>query len=473
MRKLLWVVSFLALSAPVAAQNEIPNAGMETWDSTVVWLPQQWQLVQGASRVTGHSGSYACQLVNTVGSNNSNPGVVLDGYTNNGVQFTGGISFTQRPDSIIAYFKYHIVAGDTAFFLVLLKKQGTSLCFQWLPIAANGAVASTFTRIAKKITYSDTNKTHLPDSLIVGVICTNPNKKGSSPAGDTLTVDDISFHGATTAVPNGTFETWNSLFSYSPVGWYGYAGGSDDTVFSLHRTTDKYAGKYAALIQNFISTTDTISGIAGTTPNQDSTYTAPSFKVSQRYTNFSFAYKYLPQNGDSMGANVLFFKNHSQIGGYTYFSGAAATVWTQGSIPINYYNDPTGVAVPDSATISFGACNNQPKGNSTLYIDNLSFATTSVRWYPTTPALGSNNFTANLDAQGRQLSVTFQSGTGVHVAIRLLNLSGREINELLNQTVSKGAYMITFDASHLSRGIYLVEKKAGSSVETKRIVVAR
>gem|GEM_PF-720303 len=472
MKRLLWVVSFFALVTPLAAQNEIPNAGMESWDSTLTMMPHGWQTVMGASRVAGHSGLYACQLVNS--PSNGNPGVVIYGNTNNGQQFFGGIPFTERPDSITAYFKYHIVLGDTAFFGVLLKKQGQFICSQWLPIAANGAVSSSFTQVTRGITYIDTNSADLPDSLIVGVICTNPHNQVNNmvwPAGDTLIVDDISFPGARETIPNGNFETWDSAFSYSPVGWYGSSGGPSDTVFSIKRTTSAFAGAYAALLQSFVGDGDSMSGYAGTIPPQDTMTTTPSFKVSQRYTTFSFAYKYLPQNGDSMVANAIFFKNHSQIGGCSYFSGAADSVWTQVNIPITYPSDSTGVAVPDSATISLSASNNYPKGNSMLYIDNLAFSNPSaIRLNPVVPLSGSDKFTAKLNAQSRRLSITFQLTTADHVTIRLMDMTGREINELLNRAASKGAYTITFDVSYLGEGIYLVQKKTGNSLETKKIV---
>lgn len=148
MKKFVWISYFLAFVTPVTAQNEIPNWNMETWDSTVSRLPAQWQLCLGTSRVAGHGGSYACQLVNNPVRNN--PGVVLDGTTSNGQQFTGGIPFTVRPDSISAFFKYHIVAGDTAFILVILKKQGIPLCYQWIPIAANGALEPVLRRLQGK-----------------------------------------------------------------------------------------------------------------------------------------------------------------------------------------------------------------------------------------------------------------------------------------------------------------------------------
>lgn len=470
LKKLIFFVASLALVLPAAAQNEIPNWDMETWTSTITHLPQQWQLRMGiVSRVTGHNGLYACKVVND--PLKGNPGVVLDGYTSDGQNFTGGIPFTQRPDSVRLFCTYHIVAGDTAYVLVLFKKQGVNLAYQWIPIAANNAVATTFTPISRKITYIDTNRTHLPDSVIVGVICTNPNNQGTWPVGDTLVVDDISFPGTTTAIPNGTFEAWDSLTTYTLPGWYGTSG-NNDTAYSIARSTDKFAGNYSVLVQNSVTARDTMFGMASTTTLKDSSQNKPSFKVSQRYLNFSFAYKYLPKNGDTMNVMALFYNNHSQIASAQYRSSETDSVWKQVNTPINYYN-PNAMITPDSATIFLSATgSNQPRGNSKLYIDNLSFATSQILLKPI-KSLAGTGFSVTMSSQSKLVTMQFNVGTSDHVTIKLMDLAGREINELVNRTVLQGTYTMTFDASHLSKGVYLVQKMTGSSIETRKIIVAR
>jgi hypothetical protein len=471
MKKLLLCVLFLSLALPITAQNEIPNWNMETWDSSLVLLPHQWQLrLGGVSRVAGHNGSYACQLVND--PIKGNPGVILDGLTSNGQTFTGGTPFTERPDSIKMFCKYTIVAGDTAFILVLLKKQGTPICYEWIPIAGGHAAVNTFTQITRKITYSDTNKTHMPDSLIVGVICSNPNNNGTWPVGDTLIVDDISFSGATTAIPNATFEAWDSRMSYTARGWYGVTSNSD-TSFSMKRTTDKFAGTYAVLVQSSVSSADTMYGVAATTPLKDSITNKPSFPVSQHYENFSFAYKYLPQNGDTMKVNAGLYKNHVEIGWASYSSAAKDSVWKQVTVPINYNNQSTTI-IPDSATIFLSAMgSDHPRGNSMLYVDNLAFIATNIIVKPMSLSSGSVRFSAKQSANSRQLTIQFQLNTSDHVLIRVVDMAGRQINELVNRTIAKGAYTFSFDASHLSKGAYVIQKVSGGSMETSKIIMTR
>jgi hypothetical protein len=288
----------------------------------------------------------------------------------------------------------------------------------------------------------------------------------------------MSFHHLVTSkdsIPNGTFEAWDSVTTYALHGWYGRTDNSD-TAFSIMRTTDHFTGKYAALIRNKVTSTDTLIGMAATLPVNSDSFNIPSFKVSQRYTDFSFAYKYQPQNNDSMNVSVTLFKNHAQIGQTGFQSGATVNSWSQQTVSISY-SDQSGMTIPDSATIFLSSFNgNRPKGNSQLFIDSLAFAvTTQVRWNAAAPvaAAGNDRFSVSLPALSRQLSVQFQLSASDHVNIMLTDIAGREIKELVNQTVPKGAYSVTCDLSHLSKGVYLVQKKTGSSLETKEVVVSR
>lgn len=82
--------------------------------------------------------------------------------------------------------------------------------------------------------------------------------------------------------------------------------------------------------------------------------------------------KYLPQGGDSARVEVAMFKNGMQIGyGSTLFPGTNNS-WELIKTPIFYWTMDT----PDSARIAFGSFDWQgedPKGNSVLTVDEVSF----------------------------------------------------------------------------------------------------
>lgn len=59
------------------------------------------------------------------------------------------------------------------------------------------------------------------------------------------------------------------------------------------------------------------------------------------------------------------------------------------------------------------------------------------------------------------------------VSLKVFDLLGREIAVLMDERKSPGTYKITWDASHLSSGVYLYRMTAGSFVETKKLVLMR
>jgi hypothetical protein len=60
-----------------------------------------------------------------------------------------------------------------------------------------------------------------------------------------------------------------------------------------------------------------------------------------------------------------------------------------------------------------------------------------------------------------------------NVTLTVFDALGRSIRTLLNQQLDAGEYMTTFDATGLSSGVYYYVLKAGSRVETKKMVLIR
>jgi hypothetical protein len=60
-----------------------------------------------------------------------------------------------------------------------------------------------------------------------------------------------------------------------------------------------------------------------------------------------------------------------------------------------------------------------------------------------------------------------------NVTLTVFDALGRNIRTLLNQQLDAGEYMSTFDATGLSSGVYYCVLKAGSLIETKKMVLIR
>jgi hypothetical protein len=59
------------------------------------------------------------------------------------------------------------------------------------------------------------------------------------------------------------------------------------------------------------------------------------------------------------------------------------------------------------------------------------------------------------------------------VSLRVFDVLGREVAVLINEEKLAGTYNVTWDASDLSSGVYLYRLRAGSFVETKKMLLLR
>jgi uncharacterized delta-60 repeat protein len=58
-----------------------------------------------------------------------------------------------------------------------------------------------------------------------------------------------------------------------------------------------------------------------------------------------------------------------------------------------------------------------------------------------------------------------------YVTLKIYDILGREIGNLVNQREPAGNYYVNFDASNLSSGVYLYQIKAGSFIQTKKMIL--
>ena len=59
------------------------------------------------------------------------------------------------------------------------------------------------------------------------------------------------------------------------------------------------------------------------------------------------------------------------------------------------------------------------------------------------------------------------------VTINIFDVLGRDVKTLVNEFKSQGRYSVSFDASHLSSGVYFYRLRAGNFVSTKKMVLLK
>jgi hypothetical protein len=183
-------------------------------------------------------------------------------------------------------------------------------------------------------------------------------------------------------------------------------------------------------------------------------------------------YKYFPISGDTMIVNCKFYKNGSVIGKTSYGTTQTVSSWTPLIAPVTY----TTAETPDSATIILSCFSRVPRGDSKLYIDNISFNTliTSVdhtvsAGTPAGFALAQNypnpfNPTTNI-----MIVLPVQS----RVRLSVLDVLGREVSILLADELGAGTYTRQWNASAMPSGMYFYRLQAGSFTETKKLLLVR
>ena len=59
------------------------------------------------------------------------------------------------------------------------------------------------------------------------------------------------------------------------------------------------------------------------------------------------------------------------------------------------------------------------------------------------------------------------------VKLIIYDITGREIQTLVNEKLNPGTYEVTFDGSNLSSGIYFYQMRSGEFIETKKLVLLK
>jgi uncharacterized lipoprotein YddW (UPF0748 family) len=69
--------------------------------------------------------------------------------------------------------------------------------------------------------------------------------------------------------------------------------------------------------------------------------------------------------------------------------------------------------------------------------------------------------------------IRFQIPEATGVILKVYDMLGREVGELVNDYLSPGTYTVTFDAAALPSGMYIYQLRAGSFVENKRMIFVK
>lgn len=260
-------------------------------------------------------------------------------------------------------------------------------------------------------------------------------------------------------IPNDGFENWNNMGTYeNPESWQTMNSVSvPNGHTSCEKSTDSHSGSYALKVSNNTSLGQMQGGWGlVATKNFDFPF-KPAFAISGHPTSLGGWYKFNSLGGDT-GLVMLVLFNQGAVVAQSSVELPAAANWTQFSYNMEPYTSA------DSATIIIFAFrttgpNDAPNGNSSLWIDDISFGTsTGVKYISSSsPVAVYPN-----PAHGQ---VTL-SNVEVGSRVTLYNILGEVVYEVKAETSTQ-----VLDISVMPNGMYLVQVKNGTVTTTQKLVV--
>lgn len=444
----------LAMFCASTAIAQIPNPDFESWNTTTLQKPTGWRTYGFTQKVPGYKSPSALRLKRSLNQNDG-PGAVIYGDPEN--NFSGGIPAAGRPDSAIGFFKLHVVPGDTGWYLVFFKRKGKIISEDIFYLT--GSDTSKFNRLAFKINYKDTG---LADTVVFGIASSNPN---GNMQGSFIIADSLHLVGGIgkITIPNGNFESWQSVSFSEPLGWFTTNLRIPPGVsFPVTKSTDHAFSSFSARIENV---NDGLGGflqgyiMAGRQGNDGP---KPGFAVYGKDSILYVNYKCSPKGTDSVNIAIMMFYHDTMIGMGSLVQGQTITNWTQAAIPINYWGPQS--RVPDSAVIYCAAFQGgeSATGNSVLYVDGFQLNTPMN----STTKFASYKGNAYPNPACNEITVQVPFALGKELNVMLVNAAGEIVKPVFTYENTSGRVVIS--TAELPAGIwhYQLNSLSGQAIGT-------
>ena len=112
-------------------------------------------------------------------------------------------------------------------------------------------------------------------------------------------------------------------------------------------------------------------------------------------------------------------------------------------------------------------------GNN-LYIDDVTSGTATGVGNPISLSPDTYNLSQNYpNPFNPSTKISFNIPENGLVSLKVYDMTGKEVADLVNSNMSKGSYSVDFNASKLSSGIYFYTIKAGNFSDTKKMMLVK
>ena len=275
-------------------------------------------------------------------------------------------------------------------------------------------------------------------------------------------------------IPNNGFENWTTVGSYEdPTGvWKTPNSSSPGPFYPVTKSSDHYpaiVGNYSIRLESDTSLLPSIAGFGITLTNLTTIMDGPgpSFPITGHPTSLCGWYKFIPQNNDTMVISILLYHGGDYVAYAIMKFTTSTSAWTSFNLPLSSYVSADSASIVLSAYCTDGPPPTYvPRGNSVLYVDNLSFDNL-INLVPEQTV--QNNF-FNLYPNPASDIVTLNISTlnNAGLTLNIYTIAGTLVkSETLKQNHQK------INISDLSNGIYMVEIKTKGWTEKQKLMIQR
>jgi hypothetical protein len=444
--------------------DEIPNWDFEIWDTSITEKLSRWQQVGPAEKVASFDGGHAVKLATYVYGGRKQPGAVFYGQPTEALG-GGGIPFTGRPDSVVAYLNYDIAPADTGMVLVILKRQGQSISENIFSII--GSTGNNFVRFSRPLDYQSLLS---PDTMVVGFI-NSFNQDGNHNVNSVMSVDKVSFPGTVDTIPNADFENWQPDTLETARNWFVSAYELISFGRLFQKTTDSYSGLYALRINNPVplQTAGIVMGAAQSPENN-----SPAFAIHHLPITVNGYFKYFPVGHDSLIVQLLLF-SHDSIAAVAMFTcDSTVSQYQPFSAMVNYF---PGFTQLDSASLkiySTGWESSVNSGNTYVMIDAITFDALLDTDYVDTVVVSA------IEKNTPQKSILIYPNPAsafiyikaedfsTDVQITITDIQGREVEQLSLLDFTNEVYALNI--SRYQPGIYILAAQSEGKLVSKKFI---
>lgn len=271
-------------------------------------------------------------------------------------------------------------------------------------------------------------------------------------------------------IPNSGFENWTTVNGYdSLLDWASLNCYSSGVFYAVTKSTDVYpvgSGSYSARIENDTALLSDYSGFGWLcTGGKFLGGPFPDFPITGHPTGLNGYFKFIPQNADTMTIDIYLFLNGNIVSSASFHTSVEVLNWKAFDILLPDYS------AADSGHIDLGpwypsGAISLPRGNSVLYVDNISFDYITVGI--SEPNSNSTLFNLHPNPASDVVTLSFKNRNTEDVKLDIYNVIGNMVKSvMLNQDNRQ------INIGDLSNGVYMVTIKSQEFTETQRLIINR